>query len=87
MKYALPLSCLVMMFCGLALSLDPVPRASSAGRGFILGFGIGVSYWVTMGFTISFGRSGLMAPWLAAWLPNFLFSLLGVALFLTGEER
>jgi lipopolysaccharide export system permease protein len=86
-KYALPLSCLVLMFCGLALSLDPVPRASSAGRGFILGFGIGVIYWVTLGFTISFGRSGLMVPWLAAWLPNILFSLLGAALFVAGEER
>jgi lipopolysaccharide export system permease protein len=86
-KYALPLSCLVLMFCGLALSLDPVPRASSAGRGFILGLGIGLSYWITLGFTISFGRSGVMSPWLAAWLPNLLFSVLGVALFLTGEER
>ncbi len=86
-KYALPLSCLVLMFCGLALSLDPVPRASSAGRGFILGFGIGLIYWVTLGFTISFGRSGLMVPWLAAWLPNILFSMLGAALFVAGEER
>jgi lipopolysaccharide export system permease protein len=86
-KYALPLSCLVMMFCGLALSLDPVPRASSAGRGFILGLGLGLAYWITLGFTISFGRSGIMPAWLAAWLPNLLFCLLGVALFLTGEER
>jgi lipopolysaccharide export system permease protein len=86
-KYALPLSCLVMMFCGLALSLDPVPRAARAGRGFILGLGIGLAYWITLGFTISFGRSGIMPAWLAAWLPNLLFSLLGVALFLTGEER
>jgi lipopolysaccharide export system permease protein len=86
-KYALPLSCLVMMFCGLALSLDPVPRASSAGRGFILGLGLGVAYWITLGFTISFGRSGVMPAWLAAWLPNILFCLLGGALFLSGEER
>jgi lipopolysaccharide export system permease protein len=86
-KYALPLSCLVMMLCGLALSLDPVPRASSAGRGFILGLGLGVSYWITLGFTIAFGHSGIMPAWLAAWLPNLLFCLLGVALFLTGEER
>lgn len=86
-KFALPLSCLVMMLCGLALSLDPVPRASSAGRGFILGLLIGLTYWITLGFTISFGRSGVMTPWLAAWLPNLLFSLLGAALFLTGEER
>ncbi len=86
-KFALPLSCLVMMFCGLALSLDPVPRSSGAGRGFILGLGLGVSYWITLGFTISFGRSGIMPAWLAAWLPNLLFALLGTALFLTGEER
>jgi lipopolysaccharide export system permease protein len=86
-KYALPLSCLVMMFCGLALSLDPVPRASSAGRGFILGLTLGVAYWITLGFTVSFGRSGIMAPWVAAWLPNLLFCLLGTALFLSGEER
>jgi lipopolysaccharide export system permease protein len=86
-KFALPLSCLVMMFCGLALSLDPVPRSSGAGRGFILGLGLGVTYWITLGFTISFGRSGIMPAWLAAWLPNLLFALLGTALFLTGEER
>ncbi len=86
-KYALPLSCLVMVLCGLALSLDPVPRAASAGRGFLLGLGLGLGYWITLGFTISFGRSAIIPPWLAAWLPNLLFSLLGVALFLTGEER
>jgi lipopolysaccharide export system permease protein len=86
-KYALPLSCLVMMFCGLSLSLDPVPRASSAGRGFVLGLGLGILYWITLGFTVSFGRSGLMPAWLAAWLPNILFCLLGAGLFLIGEER
>jgi lipopolysaccharide export system permease protein len=86
-KYALPLSCLVMALCGLTLSLDPVPRSSSAGRGFILGFGIGVLYWIILGFTLSFGRSGVIAPWMAAWIPNILFSLLAVALFISGEER
>jgi len=86
-KFALPLSCLVMMVCGLALSLDPVPRASSAGRGFILGFGIGLFYWVILGFTVAFGRSGVVPPWLAAWFPNVVFFILGASLFLTGEER
>lgn len=86
-KCALPLSCLVMMVCGLALSLDPVPRSSSTGCGFILGFGIGLIYWITLGFTISFGRSDLIAPSLAAWIPNIALSLLAVALFMAGEER
>ena len=86
-KYALPFSCLVLVFCGLALSLDPVPRGTSAGRGFILGLGVGLTYWIILGFTIAFGRSGILPPWLAAWLPNLLFSLLGASLFLTGEER
>jgi lipopolysaccharide export system permease protein len=86
-KYAMPMSCLVMTLCGLVLSLDPVPRSSSTGRGFILGLGIGLIYWVTLGFMISFGRSGLVAPWLAAWIPNILFSLLAIAVFVSGEER
>jgi lipopolysaccharide export system permease protein len=85
-KFAIPLSCLVMIFCGLSLNLDPVPRGSHAGRAFIVGLGIGIGYWVTLGFTISFGRSGLMAPWMAAWLPKFLFSMLAMAIFISGEE-
>ena len=86
-KCALPLSCLVMMVCGLALSLDLVPRFSSTGRGFILGLGIRLIYWITLGFTISFGRPGPIALWLVAWIPNIALSLLAVALFMAGEER
>jgi lipopolysaccharide export LptBFGC system permease protein LptF len=39
------------------------------------------------GLTSSLGRSGLLAAWLAAWIPNLTFTILAASLFLFGEER
>ena len=86
LKYAMPLACLIMAALGVALSLDPLPRHLNLGRSFALGIGIGFGYWVVLGFTSSFGHSGVLAPWLAAWLPNVLFGMLAVSIFLLGEE-
>jgi lipopolysaccharide export system permease protein len=87
LKYAMPLACLIMAALGLALSLDPLPRSLSIGRSFTLAIAIGFGYWLMFGLTSSLGRSGLMAPWLAAWIPNMTFTILASALFLFGEER
>jgi lipopolysaccharide export system permease protein len=87
LKYAMPLACLVMAAVGTVLSLDPMPRHLSLGRSFAMGIGIGFGYWAVMGFTLSFGRSGLIPAWLAAWLPNLLFGIIAIAIFLFGEER
>ena len=72
----------------MALSLDPLPRSLSIGRSFRLAIAIGFGYWlhVRPDF-VALGRSGLMAPWLAAWIPNMTFTILAVSLFLFGEER
>jgi lipopolysaccharide export system permease protein len=87
LKYAMPLACLIMAALGLALSLDPLPRSLSVGRSFTLAIGIGFAYWLMFGLTSSLGRSGMLAAWLAAWIPNLTFSILAVSLFLFGEER
>jgi len=87
LKYAMPMSCLIMVALGMALSLDPLPRNLSLGRSFGLAIAIGFGYWLAFGITSSFGRSGLMAAWLAAWLPNIMFSLIALSIFLFGEER
>ncbi|MGO9603427.1 MAG: LPS export ABC transporter permease LptG [Candidatus Binataceae bacterium] len=87
LKYAMPVSCLIMVALGMALSLDPLPRNLSLGRSFGLAIAIGFGYWLAFGITSSFGRSGLMAPWLAAWLPNIMFSLIAFSIFLFGEEH
>lgn len=87
LKWAMPLACLIMVALGVALNLDPLPRHASLGRSFALGIAIGFGYWIILGFTSSFGRSGLMPAWAAAWLPNAIFGTLAVALFMYGEER
>ncbi len=87
LKYAMPLSCLIMVALGMALSLDPLPRHLSLGRSFGLAIVIGFAYWLAFGISTSLGRSGLMPAWAAAWLPNATFAIITLSIFLFGEER
>jgi lipopolysaccharide export system permease protein len=87
LKYAMPVSCFIMVVLGMALSLDPLPRNLSLGRSFGLAISIGFGYWVAFGITTSLGRSGLIPSIVAAWLPNTLFAIIGLSIFLFGEER
>jgi lipopolysaccharide export system permease protein len=87
LKYAVPLSCLIMVALGISLSLDPLPRHLSLGRSFGLAILIGFGYWLATGLTSSLGHSGFMPAWFAAWSPNLLFTMLAGGIFLFGEER
>jgi lipopolysaccharide export system permease protein len=87
LKYAMPLSCLIMVALGIALSLDPMPRSLSLGRSFGLAIGIGFGYWLAFGLTSSLGRSGIIPAEIAAWTPNAIFTMLALSIFLFGEER
>ena len=87
LKYAMPLSCLIMVALGMALSLDPMPRSLSLGRSFGLAIGIGFGYWLAFGLTSSLGRSGIIPAAVAAWTPNTIFAGLALSIFLFGEER
>ena len=87
LKYAVPLSCLIMVALGISLSLDPLPRHLSLGRSFGLAIVIGFGYWLATGLTSSLGHSGFLPPWFAAWSPNLLFTMLAGGIFLFGEER
>jgi len=40
-----------------------------------------------LGITSALGRSGLLPAAIAAWIPNFMFAMIAVAIFLLGEER
>ena len=87
LKFALPLACLIMVALGMALSLDPLPRNSRLSGSISLAIAIGALYWVVLGLTSSLGRTGLMPAWIAAWLANFIFATVAVAIFMIGEER
>ena len=87
LKYAMPLSCVIMIALGIALSLDPLPRHLSLGRSFGRAIIIGFGYWLAFGLTSSLGHSGIIPPWVGAWTPNIIFAVLALAIFLVGEER
>lgn len=57
----------------------------STRTGGFIGFGVSLvmtfMYYVTMSLSASLGKTGVLAPFLAAWLHNILFT--GVALFVT----
>ena len=50
-----------------------------------VGFSILISfvYWVVYSFILELGKAGTLPPFLAAWLGNFIFALVGVYLFLS----
>jgi LPS export ABC transporter permease LptG len=80
-KVAFPLVTLVM-------TLIAVPFAVTTGRrGALYGIGIGIVlaivYWITLSVFAAMGAGGLIAPILAAWAPNILFSAAAVYLILT----
>lgn len=68
-----------------------VPLATRFRRGgglgwlFAAGVGLGFTFFVFDGIATSVGELGLVAPWLAAWLPVLLFACL--ALYLLGRAE
>jgi lipopolysaccharide export system permease protein len=71
-------------FLNLIMILIGVPFALKTGRsgGVALSIGIsvmiGFAYGVTFYVFLSFGKSGVLAPFLSAWIPTLLFGLAGI---------
>jgi lipopolysaccharide export system permease protein len=81
-KLAAPFSGFVMVILGIPFAL----RNSRSG-GMALGIGasvaIGFAYFVVNAVLLSYGRSGVLLPVVAAWGANFLFVLSGIWLTMT----
>lgn len=75
-RLASPWTCLVVV-------LIAVPFAGASGRknmfvGVAGSIGICFAFFVLEQFSIALGAGGHLPPWMAAWLPNLLFSSIGV---------
>jgi lipopolysaccharide export system permease protein len=82
-KVSFPFVCLIMALVGIPLSLMK-EKGQSLALGVVLGLGVALLYWVSFSYVRSiFGYSGVLPPFVAAWLPNGLFGLLGLGLFTT----
>jgi LPS export ABC transporter permease LptF/LPS export ABC transporter permease LptG len=78
-KWSIPVACLVFGLIGIALGATN--RRDGALGSFVLGLAVIFAYYIPMYLGPSLAKGKLVAPWLAAWLPNIVMGLAGVLLF------
>lgn len=74
--FAIPLSCLIFALVGAPLGLQPNRSGSSIGLG--ISMVVIFIYYVVLTAAGAVGQSGAIPPFLGAWLPNILFTLIGI---------
>ena len=78
-KIALPLTTLALVLIGVPLAITP-PRVRY-NRGFLFSILIIFAYYLIRALSISFGETGALHPFLAAWMPDIVLTLLGILLY------
>ena len=83
-RFAMPFSCLVFALIGAPLGLRHHRTSNAVGLGISLL--VIFSYYFINVYLKTFGESGRMDPYLAAWLPNILGAILGVGLIFKANK-
>ena len=78
-KIALPLTTIVLVLIGVPLAIKP-PRVRY-NRGFLFSILIIFAYYLIRALSISLGEAGSLFPFFAAFMPNMILTLIGVALY------
>ena len=78
-KLALPLTTIALVLIGVPLAITP-PRVRY-NRGFLFSILIIFAYYLIRALSISFGEAGTLQPFLAAWMPNIVLTIIGTALY------
>ena len=78
-KLALPLTTIALDLIGVPLAITP-PRVRY-NRGFLFSILIIFAYYLIRALSISFGEAGTLQPFLAAWMPNIVLTIIGSILY------
>jgi lipopolysaccharide export system permease protein len=83
-RYAMPFAAFIMTLIGVSLS----SRKVRGGMGLNLGIGLALSSIYILFSTLSttFSVNGTLSPFMAVWLPNIVFLLIGVYLYYTAPK-
>ncbi len=81
-KIASPFAALIMVLLGIPFALRN-SRSGGIAMGIGASIGIGFAYFVVNAVLLSYGRSGVLTPVVAAWGANVLFLLSGIWLSMT----
>jgi lipopolysaccharide export system permease protein len=81
-KIASPFAALIMVLLGIPFAMRN-SRSGGIAIGIGTSIGIGFAYFVVNAVLLSYGRSGVLTPVVAAWGANFIFLLSGIWLSMT----
>lgn len=84
-RFAAPAACLVFILLGTPLAI----RVRRSGKGVSLGLTIVLVliYYVLMIFGEGMGKNGVIPPFWASWLANFVLGSIGLFLFILGNRE
>lgn len=78
-KLALPLTTIALVLIGVPLAITP-PRVRY-NRGFLFSILIIFAYYLIRALSISFGETGTLPAFFAAWMPNIVLTTIGTMLY------
>lgn len=83
-RYAYPFSTFILTLIGVSLS----SRKVRGGTGLHIGIGIALcfSYIVLMRFGGEFAKTSILPTWLAVWIPNILYFIIGIYLYIKAPK-
>ena len=83
-RFASPFAIIVLTVIGVCVS----SRKSRGGIGLNLGIGLllSFSYIFIMQFFLAYGAKGSIAPFLAVWIPNLMFSAIAYVLYRMAQK-
>jgi lipopolysaccharide export system permease protein len=84
-KLSAPFAAFVMVILGIPFALRN-SRSGGVALGIGASIGIGFAYFVVNAILLSYGRSGVLPPLVAAWGANFIFVLGGIWLAMTVRD-
>ncbi len=78
-KLSYPFTNFVLIFLGIPLGL--ILKKGGRGASLALGLIISFGYYEAMAFFTTLGKGGFVSPFLASWIPSFIFLAGGIYLF------
>lgn len=78
-RYAAIFSAFILTFIGAILSAKKMKNG--LGLNLVIGFSLCLAYILSTTFIAQIATVGLLAPWIAAWIPNVVFVLLALLLW------
>jgi lipopolysaccharide export system permease protein len=78
-RWALPITCLVTVLLAVPLSIHFSRRGG--GSGIFLAIVLSVMMLFISTIALALGESGILQPIIAAWLPNIIFTVIGLYLY------